>query len=162
MIYVLGAVCFGQDPHVVTSRCSCYTYGVGVLRRFDPLKHDEYKKVSKDGVDWCTDVFDVFVHVDQSVDLGETIVRRYTPVRRDQNATTINIYSTDKYDVRYISDPNISKCGTLNLTLADVIAGSSRREIKTEMIFGDTEIRVRALDVTGGNSVEASVDFINI
>ncbi|KAL4232332.1 Heat shock 70 kDa protein 12A [Mactra antiquata] len=163
MTILKGAVCYGQDPLVVTSRCSCYSYGVGVLHRFDPSKHDINKKVSKDGVDWCTDIFDIFVHVDQSVDLGETIVRRYTPVRRDQNATTINVYSTENDDVMYISDPSVSKCGTLNLKLANISTGSApRREVKTEMMFGDTEIRVRAIDVTGGESVIAEVDFINI
>ena len=120
------------------------------------------KKVTKDNVDWCTDVFDVFVTVNQSVELGDSIIRRYTPVRRDQTATTINIYSTDSDRVTFVSDPDVQKCGTLTLKLSDTIQVGQRREIRTEMLFGDTEIRVRAVDVNGDQVVEASIDFINI
>ena len=36
-----------------------------------------------------------------------------------------------------------------------------RREIQTRMIFGDTEIKVSALDVTTGKCVRATIDFLN-
>ncbi|XP_060597969.1 heat shock 70 kDa protein 12A-like isoform X2 [Ruditapes philippinarum] len=162
MSILRGATYFGQDPHIVNSRCSCLTYGVGVLRRFDPDKHSEDKKVTKDGLDWCTDVFDVFVKVDQSVELGEKIFRRYTPVRRDQTATTINIYSTENENAEFITDPGVTQCGTLTLRLKDIDRGGPRREIRTEMTFGDTEIRVEAIDVAAGEGVEAKIDFINL
>jgi len=136
------------------------TYGVGVLHRFDPNRHTEEKRVTKDGLDWCTDVFDVFVTANQSVLRGESVVRRYTPVRRDQTATTINIYGSVNENVDYITDPEVNLCGTLTLTLSDVVPHGQRREIRTEMLFGDTEIRVRATDVTDGHAVEASIDFI--
>lgn len=155
-------MCFGLDPDIVKSRCSCLTYGVGVLHRFDPRKHPVKKKVTKDNIDWCTDVFDVFVTVNQSVELGESIVRRYTPVRRDQTATTINIFSCQRNQVSFVSDEGVRKCGTLSLTLSDAVPIGQRREIRTEMLFGDTEIRVRAVDVSGGHAVEATIDFINI
>ena len=160
--YISGAVGFGLDPDVIKSRCSCLTYGVGVLHRFDSEKHPVRKKVTKDNVDWCTDVFDVFVTVNQSVEFGDSIIRRYTPVRRDQTATTINIYSTDSDRVTFVSDPDVQKCGTLTLKLSDTVHVGQRREIRTEMLFGDTEIRVRAVDVNGDQVVEASIDFINI
>ena len=37
----------------------------------------------------------------------------------------------------------------------------SRREIQTRMVFGDTEIKVSALDVTTGKCVRATIDFLN-
>lgn len=133
-----------------------------MLHRFDPSRHPVSKKVTKDNIDWCTDIFDVFVTVNQSVDLGESIVRRYTPVRRDQTATTINIYSTDQDHVTFVSDVGVTKCGTLTLALSDAVPVGQRREIRAEMLFGDTEIRVRAVDVNSNHAVEASIDFINI
>lgn len=36
-----------------------------------------------------------------------------------------------------------------------------RREIQTRMIFGDTEIKVSALDVATGKCVRATIDFLN-
>ena len=152
-----------MDPNIVSERRSCQTYGVGVLHRFDPQIHPQEKKISKDGVDWCTDIFDAFVHLNQSVALGDKIIRRYTPVRKNQTATTIHIYSTEKDNVMFISDNEVTRCGTLSLSLdeADESYGS-RREIRAEMTFGDTEIKVCATDVTSGLSVEAYIDFINV
>ena len=40
-------------------------------------------------------------------------------------------------------------------------AKSRRREIQATMTFGDTEIKVSALDVTSGKCVRASVDFLD-
>ena len=36
-----------------------------------------------------------------------------------------------------------------------------RREVQTRMVFGDTEIKVSALDVTTGKCVRATIDFLN-
>ncbi|WAR20728.1 HS12A-like protein [Mya arenaria] len=161
MAVLKGAVCFGMDPHVIYSRCSAMTYGVGVLHRYDVTKHPADKLITKDNMDWCTDVFDVFVRANQSVELGESISRRYTPVRRDQMATAISIYATESEGVMFITDPGVSLCGTLSLTFSENVPKGQRREIRTEMMFGDTEIRVRALDVADNNTVEAGIDFIN-
>lgn len=38
---------------------------------------------------------------------------------------------------------------------------NQRREIQTRMVFGDTEIKVSALDVTTGKCVRATIDFLN-
>jgi len=38
---------------------------------------------------------------------------------------------------------------------------NARREIQTRMVFGDTEIKVSALDVTTGKCVRATIDFLN-
>ena len=40
-------------------------------------------------------------------------------------------------------------------------AKNPRREIQTRMVFGDTEIKVSALDVTTGKCVRATIDFLN-
>jgi len=38
---------------------------------------------------------------------------------------------------------------------------NQRREIQTRMVFGDTEIKVSALDVSTGKCVRATIDFLN-
>ena len=62
-----GAVMFGLDPTIVRVRRSALTYGVGVLNRFIPGKHPPEKRIKKDSIEWCTDIFDTFVTVDQSI-----------------------------------------------------------------------------------------------
>jgi len=172
--FCTGAVCFGLDPTVVTVRKSRLTYGVGVMNRFLRGVHPESKLVRRRDVDWCLDVFDRFVVADRSVALGDTVLRRYTPAEPDQASIIMHIYSSQSPDVRFVDDAGVQQCGTLRLDLSPAAAdpaadrsatlmsaGARRREIQTRMMFGDTEIKVSALDVASGRSVRAAIDFLN-
>ncbi|XP_059708012.1 heat shock 70 kDa protein 12A [Haemorhous mexicanus] len=157
-----GAVLFGLDPAVIKVRRSPLTYGVGVLNRFVEGKHPPEKLLVKDGTRWCTDVFDKFISADQSVALGETVSRSYTPAKPSQLVIVINIYSSEQDNVSFISEPGVKKCGTLRLDLTGTDASvPSRREIKTLMQFGDTEIKAMAVDVATSKSVKVGIDFLN-
>ncbi|NXO64216.1 HS12A protein, partial [Phainopepla nitens] len=157
-----GAVLFGLDPAVIKVRRSPLTYGVGVLNRFVEGKHPPEKLLVKDGTRWCTDVFDKFISADQSVALGETVTRSYTPAKPSQLVIVINIYSSEQDNVGFITEPGVKKCGTLRLDLTGTDASvPSRREIKTLMQFGDTEIKAMAVDVATSKSVKVGIDFLN-
>ena len=155
-----GAVMFGIDPTVVRVRRSAMTYGVGVLNRFLMGKHPQEKKTKKDGVDWCTDIFDTFVTVDQSIALGEKVTRRYTPAKHYQTSTVIGIYCSEKEHVVYTTDPGVRRCGELYLEMPDT-AGGKARELELTMMFGDTEIKVHATDMTSNKTALATIDFLN-
>lgn len=148
------------------------TYGVGVLNRFLETRHPRDKLLMKDGREWCTDILDRFVSVDQSVALGEVVRRSYTPARMGQRKIIINIYCSATDDVTYITDAGVRKCGTITLDLPQTLpltgavggAGGgapARREIRATMQFGDTEIKVTAMDVMSNRSVRASIDFLS-
>ncbi|XP_063261306.1 heat shock 70 kDa protein 12A [Prinia subflava] len=157
-----GAVLFGLDPAVIKVRRSPLTYGVGVLNRFVEGKHPPEKLLVKDGTRWCTDVFDKFISADQSVALGETVTRSYTPAKPSQLVIVINIYSSEQDSVSFITEPGVKKCGTLRLDLTGTDAAApNRREIKTLMQFGDTEIKAMAVDVATSKSVKVGIDFLN-
>ncbi|CAL1261544.1 unnamed protein product [Larinioides sclopetarius] len=155
-----GAVLFGLDPTTINIRRLRMTYGVGVLNRFIHGVHPREKLVIKDGIQWCADVFDKFVVNEQSVDIGDVVVRRYTPAKDGQSCSVIHIYCSEKDNIFFITDPGVKRCATLILDLSDsrFIQG---REIQTQMMFGDTEIKVSALDVTTGKCVKAEIDFLN-
>ncbi|KAI4876183.1 hypothetical protein NFI96_022268, partial [Prochilodus magdalenae] len=166
-----GAVLFGLDPTVVRVRRCPLTYGVGVLNRFVEGRHPREKLLMKDGREWCTDILDRFVSIDQSVALGEVVRRSYTPARVGQRKIIINIYCSSSDDAVYITDPGVRKCGAITLDLPEpgAVAASSngngapfeRREIRATMQFGDTEIKVMAVDVLTGRQVRASIDFLS-
>lgn len=167
-----GAVLFGLDPTVVRVRRCPLTYGVGVLNRFLEGRHPRDKLLVKDGREWCTDILDRFVSVDQSVALGEVVRRSYTPARLGQRKIIINIYCSATDDVTYITDAGVRKCGTITLDLPEPLplpgavggAGGGapeRREIRATMQFGDTEIKVTAVDIMSNRSVRASIDFLS-
>ncbi|XP_074089674.1 heat shock 70 kDa protein 12A isoform X3 [Macrotis lagotis] len=158
-----GAVLFGLDPAVIKVRRSPLTYGVGVLNRYVEGKHPPDKLLVKDGTRWCTDVFDKFISADQSVALGETVKRSYTPAKPSQMLIVINIYSAEQDNVNFITDPGVKKCGTLRLDLTGTndTPLPTRREIQTYMQFGDTEIKAMAIDIPTSKSVKAGIDFLN-
>lgn len=115
--------------------------------------------------------------------VGDVVVRSYTPARAGQRSTIIHIYCTERTDPSFVTDSSVRRCGTLCLDLTDSLyhhahrssvssepsdaAGSSlsrsrgRREIRARMTFGDTEIRVDAVDISTGRTVRASIDFLN-
>lgn len=160
-----GAVLFGLDPTIVRVRRSPLTYGVGVLNKFVEGKHPKEKLLVKEGKNWCTDIFEKFVSVDQSVALGEVVQRSYCPARVGQRKIIINIYCCATDDAVYITDPGVRKCGTISLELEELDEPSSpkksRREIRASMQFGDTEIKVAAMDVWTSKTVRASIDFLS-
>ncbi|XP_064465912.1 heat shock 70 kDa protein 12A-like isoform X2 [Ornithodoros turicata] len=159
-----GAVLFGLDPMIVNVRRSRMTYGVGVLNRFIHGAHPPSKLVVKDSIEWCADVLDKFVLADQSVGHGDVVVRSYTPAKAGQTCSIIHIYCSERDDVQFITDPGVYKCGTLILDLSDtkyLPNVPARREIQTRMVFGETEIKVSALDVTTQKCVKADIDFLN-
>ncbi|XP_041646242.1 heat shock 70 kDa protein 12A isoform X1 [Cheilinus undulatus] len=156
-----GAVLFGLDPSVIKVRRSPLTYGVGVLNRFVEGKHPPEKLLVKDGTRWCTDVFDTFIATDQSVALGESVKRSYTPAKPSQQVIVIHVYCSEKESVGFISESSVKKCGTLRLDVSGTKSSAPRREIQTLMQFGDTEIRAMAVDVSTGRTVKASIDFLS-
>uniref|UniRef100_A0A8I6AR33 Heat shock protein family A (Hsp70) member 12B n=1 Tax=Rattus norvegicus TaxID=10116 RepID=A0A8I6AR33_RAT len=162
-----GAVLFGQAPGVVRVRRSPLTYGVGVLNRFVPGHHPPEKLLVRDGRRWCTDVFERFVAAEQSVALGEEVRRSYCPARPGQRRVLINLYCCAAEDARFITDPGVRKCGALSLELEpegspeNTGTSPSRREIRAAMQFGDTEIKVTAVDVSTNRSVRAAIDFLS-
>lgn len=159
-----GAVLFGLDPMVVNVRRSRMTYGVGVLNRFIHGAHPPSKLVVKDGIEWCADVLDKFVLADQSVAHGDVVVRSYTPAKAGQTCSIIHIYCSERDDVQFITDPGVFKCGTMILDLSDTKYLPNvppRREIQARMVFGETEIKVSALDVATQKCVKADIDFLS-
>lgn len=160
-----GAVMFGLDPNCVRVRRSKLTYGVGVLNKFDPLKHPRSKYVMKDNREWCKDVFETFVRANEAVAIGDYVTKCYTPARPNQQTLIINIYSTAEQGVQFVTEANVKKCGTLRIDVANstTLAQSlkQRRKLHVSMQFGKTEIAVKGVDEATGKSVEACIDFLN-
>lgn len=139
------------------------TYGVGVLNRYNSQRHPKDKRIDKDGYTWCTDVFDKYVEIDQPLALGDVVLRSYTPAKSSQKLSQINIYCSEDDTAMFITDEGVRKCGSLRLDLSDLDQDSlpQKREIQTRMQFGETEIRVSALDVVTGRHVQANIDFLS-
>jgi len=104
-----GAVGFGLDQSVVTVRRSRLTYGAAVLKRFVRGLHPESKLLRRSGVDWCRDVFDPYVVVDEIVRQGEIVVRPYAPASPSQTYIAIKIYSSQHPHPTYTTDDGVTR-----------------------------------------------------
>ncbi|XP_050700037.1 heat shock 70 kDa protein 12A-like isoform X2 [Eriocheir sinensis] len=161
-----GAVQFGLDPGIVTVRRSRLTYGVGVLNRFNPAEHPREKRVTAAGGEWCADVLDRFVGVDESVAVGDVVVRSYTPATPKQSTVILHLYATERHDVKFVTEPGVDRVGTLHLDLGPPSSTTSTtppsREISVHMRFGDTEVKASAVDHLTGHCVKADIDFLTL
>lgn len=155
-----GAVMYGLNPSLIYVRRSPLTYGVGCLNKFVPGKHPPEKKVVKNNVDWCTDVFDVFVYAGQAVSLGHSVMRSYALARSELKSTTIKLFATESDSVMFVTDRGVAKVGELLLRIVDGPAGEGAKELRMSMTFGDTEITAEAMDCASQLRVQASIDFL--
>lgn len=154
-----GAVMYGQDPGVITTRRAKLTYGIGVIVPFKQGLHPIEKLVVRNGKTWCLDVLDVFVRSGSSVSCGDCVVRSYRPAHDDQTSIILHCFSTEDEgpDLKFVTDPDVQLCGTLRLEVNP--GGVETQQVQVQMKFGDTEIKATAVDLTTGNAVSASVDF---
>ena len=117
-----GAVMYGLDPGVITTRRAKLTYGIGVIVPFQQGSHPIDKLVVRAGRTWCMDVLDVFVRAGHSVSPGDTVVRSYRPAHPGQTSIILHIFSTEDEgrvsEVKFVSDPDVKLCGTLRLDVA--------------------------------------------
>ena len=106
--------------------------------------------------------------VDDSVGVGDCVQRSYAPARANQKSTVINIFCSEVASVMYTSDANVQMCGKLRIDMPEVHADDipmekrgKPRELQATMTFGDTEIKVQAVDVLTGKQTKACIDFLN-
>ena len=94
-VIIKGAVWFGKNPNVVSSRVSALTYGIAVSERFDESKHKpENLFTTNDGTEYCRDVFQKLVQKGESVGCDEVREHTFTPISSDQ--TDVSLFSAQR------------------------------------------------------------------
>uniref|UniRef100_A0A1B6GZM7 Heat shock 70 kDa protein 12A n=1 Tax=Cuerna arida TaxID=1464854 RepID=A0A1B6GZM7_9HEMI len=156
-----GAVTYGLNPEVVIMRKSQHTYGIGVLKPFQRGIHPLEKLVLRDSREWCADVFDTLVSVNQSLYAGESVLRRYTPANPSQNVIILHIYCTDATQPQFVTDEGVQRVGTLRLELTSELGRDKPREILTRLIFSSTELTVSAMDLETASYTDTSLTFLS-
>ncbi|KAK3098838.1 hypothetical protein FSP39_023537 [Pinctada imbricata] len=158
---VKGAVLFGNNPNIVNLRIAPRSYGIRKQCRFVHGKHDARRLEIIDGVEKCTDIFDVYIQKDETL-LKEHVTeyKTYCPVRHDQTVMRLRVYSADKRSPHYTTDPGCRKIGHIVVQLPDTSKGKSR-QVRVKMIVGGTELKVSAVDDDTGKKFSAKFDFLH-
>lgn len=155
-----GAVHFCYDPQT-RARRSRFTYGTEVHETFEEGVDPEDKRyVSPEGESTCDDRFSIFVRSGESVPSEAEVVHDYIPLTDTVNRLVFNIYATSEPDPRYVTDVGCDKLAVAMVDLAPVMRFPRKeRGARLYMKFGETEIKVRAELVQGGQPVAAQVRF---
>ena len=158
---VQGAVMFGKKPSKITERVMRTTYGAGCTRNFEQGVHREEKKFVVDGIEKCTDLFNIFVRENATVRIGQKIASIYTPLRATKIDITYSFYATSNPDAEYVTDPGMTKIGSVTVQSPDTWRGKDRN-IEVSMYFGRTEITATAKDISSGNVARTILDFLHV
>ncbi len=155
-----GAVMFGLDTSIVQVRHAALTYGVACLNTFNPKSHPPHKKVIKDGKEWCTDLLDTFVSVNQPISQEKMITRYYNLARTGLKSTVITLFASEKEQCQFITDSGVTKVAELKLDMPDISCSNDRRELRVSMDFSKTEVMVSALDCITGQTAAIQMNFL--
>ncbi|XP_065925054.1 heat shock 70 kDa protein 12A [Magallana gigas] len=154
-----GAVLYGHDPDIIAARVVKYTYGVGTNTRFIKDKHPESKKKIINGIEYCTDKFDIHVNKDTLVHCNEETEKIYFPLYENQTSVNFGVFASNAVEPQYTDDEECKEIGSLTVPMPNTTGGTGRR-VKAKFKFGATKITVEGLDETSNESVDVKIDFL--
>lgn len=157
---VQGAVLFGKNPAKITERVVSTTYGADCSRDFDKTVHPYEKRFVADGRQKCKDLFNCFVKENDVARSGQSIKRMYSPLHENDTELTFGFYITRNPDCKFVTDPGVTKIGSVKVQSPDTSKGRGR-DIEVSMHFGGTEIVATAVDITSGCSAQTTLDFFH-
>ncbi|XP_069130722.1 heat shock 70 kDa protein 12B-like isoform X2 [Argopecten irradians] len=153
-----GAVLYGHQPRAISSRVARFTYGIQSWPAFDPKIHPASKKVSINGVPRCTDVFFKYIEVGQQVTPGHSESQVFQALKPDEDCLECSVFVSTKRDPMFIDDEGCRELGVLKIPLGSHRDGPT--QVQETLVFGETEIHVRARDMSTGKMYEASFDLL--
>ncbi|XP_063399968.1 heat shock 70 kDa protein 12A-like [Mytilus trossulus] len=152
-----GAVMFGHSPHLISHRVSRFTYGTEVSALFDNEKHDQKRKDIVDGEKRCTGVFGILTTAGTVLERDTTIERTYSTVQKYQRSIDLSIFMSTKENPMYIDEEECSKIGNFHLKLKQPT--EEKRSVQVTVVFGNTELKVRAVDKKSGEKCDVSFEL---
>ncbi|KAH3823220.1 hypothetical protein DPMN_125019 [Dreissena polymorpha] len=140
-----GAVIHGHNKNMISSRKAKYTYGVKIFSHFKQNIHSPERRITEGPyMGFVRGCFDKLIEINQDVK-GETVSaqKTYHPLSGNKNMT-IKLFCSEDANPTYVDDQGCFYIGSLNINCAD-----ENENISTALFFGDTELRVTAVDSSG-------------
>ena len=151
-----GAVAFGHSPTAISSRVSARTYGVRSTCDFQPGYHDESHKITINGKVKCRNTFSAFIKKGQDIPLGYCKEMSYRPLRPDQDEAETEVYTTDRENVKYVTEPWVERHADISVEWP---GNGMDRTIDIAMTFGGTEVNVDATSQPGNKHQRCTLNF---
>ena len=147
-----GAVIYGHNPDIVSSRVCNFTYGIKMLTPFDPEIHSIDKRDTVDGELVCCDIFRKLYTkctIDEEVKIGDI---RSIPVRctfqtpemqkSRYSAMGVNFHVSDIATPFYITDEGCRHH-------AKIIVNPPSGQIWPEIVIGRVELQIAGTEMVG-------------
>lgn len=155
-----GAVLFGQDFDIISSRITAHTYGFDVMQPFIDGQHPRVKKRKIDKTTYCVDVFEKMVAIGDSVDVGKTVEKEVFASSKEMKSMVLKFYQSEIQDPKYVTDSRCKCIGKLSVEMPD-LSGGTERSVMVSIKFGETEITVCGVDKTTGKRQETMLDLLD-
>jgi hypothetical protein len=179
-----GGVMYGLNPHTITKRISKFGYGIDSHGPFDAAKHDAAKKVIlKDGRVRCEKLLSYHITAGQEIGRDEKFQRCYGPLYNNQETVDLRVIQTSDTSALYSDEPSCICVGVLSLRidppdseaktdeeskkkLANMFRPKKKpsqggeRDIMVQISVGGTMVKVTAIDVVSGKSVDGRFDVL--
>jgi len=181
-----GGVMFGLNPSTITKRISKFGYGIDSHGPFDPLKHDPAKRVVlKDGRVRCEKLLSYHITTNQEIGRDEKFQRCYGPLYTNQETVDLRVIQTSDSNSIYSDDASCICVGVLSLRidqaepaadgksdedskkkLANLFRPKKKtsqvgdRDIMVQISVGGTTLKVTAIDVISGKTVDGRFDVL--
>lgn len=155
-----GAVLFGHKPATISSRVAKFTYGVATTMNFNPNIHPPEKKKKYGNQIKCIDIFSKHVEKGQQLKVNEVQSENtYNPVEDEQTSMCFQVYTSTELNPAYVTDEGCEKIGEMEVAMPDT-SGGRNRSVMCEMIFGGTELEVKATIKRNGQVTKAKFNFL--
>lgn len=155
-----GAVIYGHSPRAISARVARRTYGIQSWPQFREGIHPPSKRVMINGVPRCRDVFFKYVEIGQQIEVGHRISQIFMALTSSQDFLECTVYTSTSPNPQFVDDPSCTHAGILRVPFENRDKEDERREIEETMVFGETELRVIARDLSNGRLYQASLEFL--
>lgn len=152
-----GAVRFGHEPYLVSTRIISCSYGINTTRDYDVSNdHSSLPKLI-DGKLRVKNVFEKFVSAGETVALGQKVAKTFVPTCMER--AVLGVFRSENPCPKFITDPSCETLGKLVILHPE---GETLEDKKAEVIFifGDTELKVHVRIIKTGKEYESSMDCL--
>jgi hypothetical protein len=161
-----GAVIYGHNPQMVSSRICNYTYGISVSKPFLPQSMPLEKSYKYDGELWCRDIFEVSFPIDTVVNVGDkrrielndTFITPEVQERR-KRPLTVGICISDAEFPKYVTDEGCRRHAKI---IVQPPNGQWPKEVHgyVELQIGGTEMIGSYVNTDTGDRTSIKIEFL--
>ncbi|KAJ6231075.1 hsp70 family protein [Anaeramoeba flamelloides] len=149
---IIGAVLFGFDPNIVSTRRSQFTYGILHTPIFNPQIHDQNRKIviinsNNQQIEYCQNVFGPIIFRGAKIKLSEPKIEIVTPIKKNLEEMKITFLRTEKQwnpnsKSIYFDSQGVKIMGSVIIPIPESNLSLNKQKLEVSFHFATTEIKI--------------------